>query len=123
MSSDTTTAVSLLAKLTAGEISSLEVVRQLLDRSDQLKRLNAFVYLDPEQVLAQAREIDRRRQAGELVGPLAGVPVAIKDVLCVEGEPTTCGSRMSRISAAIRSHSDWKAACLRCNHLWQDQYG
>ena len=96
MSSDTTTAVSLLAKLTAGEISSLEVVRQLLDRSDQLKRLNAFVYLDPEQVLAQAREIDRRRQAGELVGPLAGVPVAIKDVLCVEGEPTTCGSRMLR---------------------------
>ena len=96
MSSDTTTAVSLLAKLNAGEISSVEIVRQLLDRSDRLKRLNVFVHLDPEQVLAQARAIDARRQAGEMVGRLAGVPVAIKDVLCVEGEPTTCGSRMLR---------------------------
>jgi aspartyl-tRNA(Asn)/glutamyl-tRNA(Gln) amidotransferase subunit A len=96
MSSDTTTAASLLAKLTTGEISSLEIVRQLLDRSDRLKRLNVFVHLDPEQVLAQARAIDHRRQSGEAVGPLAGIPVAIKDVLCVEGEPTTCGSLMLR---------------------------
>ena len=72
MSSDTTTAVSLLAKLTAGEISSLEIVRQLLDRSDRLKRLNVFVHLDPERVLAQARALDARRQAGEMVGRLAG---------------------------------------------------
>ena len=55
MSSETATAVSLLAKLSAGEISSVEIVRQLLDRSDRLKRLNVFVYLDPEQVLDQAR--------------------------------------------------------------------
>ena len=48
MSSDITTAVSLLAKLNTGEISSVEVVRQLLDRSDRLKRLNVFVHLDPE---------------------------------------------------------------------------
>ncbi len=96
MSSDFTTAVSLLDKLNAGEITSLEVVRQLLDRADRLKRLNVFVHLDPEQVLAQARVIDDRRQSGEAVGPLAGIPVAIKDVLCVEGEPTTCGSRMLR---------------------------
>jgi aspartyl-tRNA(Asn)/glutamyl-tRNA(Gln) amidotransferase subunit A len=96
MSSDTTTAVSLLAELSAGKISSVEIVRQLLDRSDRLKRLNVFVHLDPEQVLDQARALDARRQAGEMVGRLAGVPVAIKDVLCVEGEPTTCGSRMLR---------------------------
>jgi aspartyl-tRNA(Asn)/glutamyl-tRNA(Gln) amidotransferase subunit A len=96
MSRDAATAVSLLAKLEAREISSLELVRQLLDRSDRLKRLNVFVHLDPEQILAQARAIDNRRQAGEAVGLLAGVPVAIKDVLCVKGEPTTCGSRMLR---------------------------
>ena len=47
-------------------------------------------------MLAQARAIDARRKNGEMVGRLAGVPVAIKDVLCVEGEPTTCGSRMLR---------------------------
>ena len=54
------------------------------------------MHLDSEGVLAQARAIDARRKNGENVGPLAGVPVAIKDVLCVEGEPTTCGSRMLR---------------------------
>jgi aspartyl-tRNA(Asn)/glutamyl-tRNA(Gln) amidotransferase subunit A len=96
MSSETTTAVSLLSNLRAGKISSVEVVRQLLDRENHLKRLNVFVHLEPEQVLAQARAIDARRQSGEAVGRLAGVPVAIKDVLCVEGEPTTCGSRMLR---------------------------
>jgi aspartyl-tRNA(Asn)/glutamyl-tRNA(Gln) amidotransferase subunit A len=96
MSSDATTAVSLLAQLNAGEVTSLEVVRRMLDRADRLKRLNVFVHLDPELVLAQARAIDNCRQSGEPVGPLAGVPVAIKDVLCVEGEPTTCGSRMLR---------------------------
>jgi aspartyl-tRNA(Asn)/glutamyl-tRNA(Gln) amidotransferase subunit A len=96
MSSDITTAVSLLAKLNTGEISSVEIVRQLLDRSDRLKRLNVFVHLDPESVLAQAHAIDTRRQSGEMVGRLAGVPVAIKDVLCVDGEPTTCGSRILR---------------------------
>ena len=50
----------------------------------------------PSAILDQAREVDRRRKAGEPLGPLAGVPVAIKDVLCVQGEPTTCGSRMLR---------------------------
>src|ERR1700733_10945059 len=96
MSSDPPTAVSLLAEVRAGKISSVEIVRQLLDRSNRLKRLNVFVHLDPERVLDQARALDARRQAGEMVGRLAGVPVAIKDVLCVEGEPTTCGSRMLR---------------------------
>ena len=94
MSNETTTAVSLLARLNAGEITSEEIVRSLLERAQRAKRLNVFVHLDPERVLAQARAIDARRKAGEPLGRLAGVPVAIKDVLCVEGEPTTCGSRM-----------------------------
>jgi len=88
------TAASLLAKLNAGEIRSEELVRAYLDRAEALKRLNVFVHLDPERALDQARAVDADRAAGRPVGPLAGVPVAIKDVLCVDGEPTTCGSRM-----------------------------
>jgi aspartyl-tRNA(Asn)/glutamyl-tRNA(Gln) amidotransferase subunit A len=90
------TAVSLLARLNAGETTSEEIVGSLLDRAERGRRLNVFVHLDVERILERARDVDRRRQAGEPLGPLAGVPVAIKDVLCVQGEPTTCGSRMLR---------------------------
>ena len=104
------TATALLAGLEQGAISSEEIVIGLLDRADRLKRLNVFVHLDPDHVLGQARAIDKRRRSGEPVGPLAGVPVAIKDVLCVEGEPTTCGSRMLRnVPAPLRRHGDQPA--------------
>ncbi|QEH33378.1 Glutamyl-tRNA(Gln) amidotransferase subunit A [Aquisphaera giovannonii] len=90
------TATSLLTSMKKGETTSEEVVKGLLDRAERLKRLNVFVHLDPDRVLSAARDADARRKAGEPLGPLAGVPVAIKDVLCVQGEPTTCGSRMLR---------------------------
>jgi aspartyl-tRNA(Asn)/glutamyl-tRNA(Gln) amidotransferase subunit A len=91
-----TTATALLSQLGSRSVSSEELARSCLDRAGRLGRLNAFVHLDPEVVLTQARSIDERRARGEPLGPLAGLPVAIKDVLCVEGEPTTCGSRMLR---------------------------
>ncbi len=96
MTSDITTASALLERLDRGDLTSEEIVRSLLERAQSLERLNAFVHLDAEHVLAQARAIDARRKAGEKLGRLAGIPVAIKDVICVEGEPTTCGSRMLR---------------------------
>ena len=88
------TATGLLAQLNAGAVSAEEVALFYLDRAAKLERLNVYVYLDREAVLHQARAVDAKRRAGEPLGPLAGVPVAIKDVLCVAGEPTTCGSRM-----------------------------
>ncbi len=92
MSQDT--AVAMLARMESGEVTSEEIVRSLLDRADHERRLNVFVHLDADHVLDQARAVDRRRKAGEPVGRLGGVPVAIKDLLCVRGEPTTCSSRM-----------------------------
>jgi aspartyl-tRNA(Asn)/glutamyl-tRNA(Gln) amidotransferase subunit A len=94
MSSNATSCVSLLTKLSAGEVTSEEIVSQLLEQSDRLKRLNVFLHLDRDEVLTQARAIDGYRRSGKALGRLAGIPVAIKDVLCVEGEPTSCGSRM-----------------------------
>jgi aspartyl-tRNA(Asn)/glutamyl-tRNA(Gln) amidotransferase subunit A len=65
---------------------------------DQIERrdgqVRAFLRVDPAAALARAEEIDRRRAAGKPLGRLAGLPVAIKDVLCTQGEATTCGSRM-----------------------------
>ena len=88
------TAVAMLARMNAGETTSEEIVGSLLDRAKGTQRLNVFVHLEGERILDRARAIDRKRRSGEPIGQLAGVPVAIKDVLCVDGEPTTCGSRM-----------------------------
>ncbi|MGE3820958.1 MAG: Asp-tRNA(Asn)/Glu-tRNA(Gln) amidotransferase subunit GatA [Isosphaeraceae bacterium] len=88
------TAHGLLAQLNAGDLTAEEVARFYLDRAEKLRGLNVYVHLDPEAVVAQARAVDAKRKSGQPLGALAGVPVAIKDVLCVEGEPTTCGSRM-----------------------------
>ena len=90
------TATGLLAQMNAGAISAEELVRSYLDRStDSTRPLN--VVRPPRcRDACSTRPGDRRASGrpGEPLGPLAGVPVAIKDVLCVEGEPTTCGSRM-----------------------------
>jgi aspartyl-tRNA(Asn)/glutamyl-tRNA(Gln) amidotransferase subunit A len=88
------TASELLAQLNARTVTAEDVARAYLDRARKQQNLNAYVHLDDEVVLKQARAVDRKRTSGEPLGPLAGVPVGIKDLLCVQDEPTTCGSRM-----------------------------
>ncbi|HEY8068565.1 MAG TPA: Asp-tRNA(Asn)/Glu-tRNA(Gln) amidotransferase subunit GatA [Burkholderiales bacterium] len=92
------TVSELSAALAARKISSVELTRLFLDRIKGLNgRLNAFITVDEEISLAQARVADERRagrgNAGE-AGPLTGIPVAHKDIFCTRGIRTTCGSRM-----------------------------
>jgi aspartyl-tRNA(Asn)/glutamyl-tRNA(Gln) amidotransferase subunit A len=76
------------------ELSSEELTRQCLDRATRLqKRLNCFITLTPELALRQARAADQLLARGE-GGVLTGIPVAHKDIFCVEGTRTSCGSRM-----------------------------
>jgi aspartyl-tRNA(Asn)/glutamyl-tRNA(Gln) amidotransferase subunit A len=76
------------------EISSVELTQLFLDRARRLNpELNAFVTLDPQASLAQARAADERIARGQ-AQPLTGIPVALKDILCTKGWLTTCGSRM-----------------------------
>jgi aspartyl-tRNA(Asn)/glutamyl-tRNA(Gln) amidotransferase subunit A len=89
------TAAELSAALAAREVSAAEVTRAHLDRIGAVdERVHAFLHVAAESAMAQARDIDERRGAGEPLGPLAGVPVAVKDVFTTIGMPTTCGSRI-----------------------------
>ena len=86
---------ALRDQVTKGAASAVEVCREHLARIDaENSRLNAFNTVASERALARAADIDRRRAAGEALGPLAGVPVAVKDNLCVRGVRTTASSRI-----------------------------
>lgn len=85
----------LLERLRTRQVSSLEVVRAYADRvAKHDKSVGAFLRFDPEPAFEQARRIDAARIKGEPLGLLAGLPVAVKDLLCSKGELTTCGSKM-----------------------------
>ena len=90
----------LLADLRAGDLSSREITQAYLDQIDRLNpALHAFLTLTPEAALSQADEADQRintwrSDPGEDLPPLTGVPLAVKDVLCVKDIRCTCGSRI-----------------------------
>jgi len=91
----TMTAADLSAAMAAGEVSAAEVTTAHLDRIAAVDdRVKAFLHVAGDDALAQAREVDARRKAGEPLGPLAGVPVAVKDLFTTVGMPTTCGSKI-----------------------------
>lgn len=88
-------AARLQQMLQSREVSAAEVAQATLDRTATTEpTVSAFTHLATESLLAQAADIDRRRVAGESLGPLAGIPIAIKDVLCTADMPTTCSSKM-----------------------------
>jgi len=112
----------LSAALAAKKVSSVELSRAFLERIGQLNpKLNAFITVDEERSLAQARRADERRARGDAM-PLTGIPLAFKDIYCTKGLRTTCGSRMledfiSPYDAHVVEQFDLAGAVLlgKCN--------
>jgi len=88
-------AAEMAAALSAGEVTSVELTQAHLDQIAKVDGdVHAFLHVDNDGAIAQARAVDEKRKSGEKVSPLAGVPLALKDVLVQKGIPTTCGSKM-----------------------------
>ncbi|MEU4803584.1 Asp-tRNA(Asn)/Glu-tRNA(Gln) amidotransferase subunit GatA [Actinosynnema sp. NPDC023587] len=91
------TAAELAAKVASREVSATEVTQAHLDRIGEVDgAVHAFLHVDTDGALKAAKRVDDDIAAGRPVGPLAGVPLALKDVFTTEGVPTTCGSAMLR---------------------------
>ena len=91
----TRTAAETAAAIASGEVSAVEVAQAHLDRIAAVDGdVHAFLHVDTEGALAAAKAVDDQRAAGDGLGPLAGVPLAMKDVVVTQGLPTTAGSKI-----------------------------
>ena len=85
----------MVSKIKIGELTSEAVVQSYIDEISKTESsVNAFLTLTCDEALAKAKEIDAKIKAGEILGALAGIPIAIKDNICTEGVNTTCASKM-----------------------------
>ena len=88
-------AVQLGRLIKEGKATAVEAMQAVLEQIDKSEELyNCYVTIDREKALKKAAEVQQKIESGELSGPLAGVPVAVKDNLCTEGMATTCASRI-----------------------------
>ncbi len=96
MSLSLLSAVELSQKLEAKEVSSVDVMQSVLSQIDAVEKdVQAYISLeDADDLVKKAKKVDERRMAGDAIGPLAGLPIALKDNLCVKDKLTTCASKM-----------------------------
>ncbi|MCZ3387358.1 MAG: Asp-tRNA(Asn)/Glu-tRNA(Gln) amidotransferase subunit GatA [Actinomycetia bacterium] len=88
-------AAETAAVVAGGDVSAREVATAHLDRIEQTDEVvHAFLHVDRDLTLTQADAVDQARADGSPLGPLAGVPLALKDVFTMKGAPTTCGSKI-----------------------------
>ena len=89
------TAQELGAAIKKGETTAVEAAESCFARMKEMEpEVHAFINLDEERAMDQAKKVQKEIEEGKLAGPLAGVPVAVKDNICTKGLATTCGSRM-----------------------------
>lgn len=89
------TAVELSKKIKAGEYTAVDAMEAVFESiGEKEETYHCYITADKEAALGRAREVQKKIEAGELTGPLAGVPVAVKDNLCTKGVLTSCASKI-----------------------------
>src|SRR3989338_1946887 len=88
-------AIEIAKKVRKKEISALEVTKYFLDKTNRENpKIQAYLAIEEEKAREAAQSLDTKIEKGESVGDLAGVPIAIKDNICIEGSRTTCASKI-----------------------------
>lgn len=88
------TALEMSEGLKKGEITAVELAEACLQRAEEKAKGGIYLRLNRESVLKQAKESDERRKNKKTLGPLDGIPVAIKDNICIQGEHVSCASKL-----------------------------
>ena len=89
------TATELIESLQNGSVSSVEITQAFIERIKAVdSKVHAFLHLDEKDMLSQAKNSDQRREKGKLLSPMDGIPVGLKDVISVEGQPLTAASKI-----------------------------
>ncbi len=100
--------IELSKRVQSGQLSAVDVAEQSIRAIRARSDLNAFTHVAEEAALTQARALEARRSAGEKLGRLAGVTIAVKDAICTFDQPTTCGSRILQRKAEGGRSVGWK---------------
>ncbi|MHA2399880.1 MAG: amidase family protein, partial [Promethearchaeota archaeon] len=88
-------AFELIEKIKNKEITIEEVIHQTFDRIEKIERVvHSFVYLTKEEAIKKAKKLDNKLKSGKKIGRLYGLPIGIKDLICIKDTPTTCGSKI-----------------------------
>lgn len=121
------TLLALSDAMQRGDLTSREVTQAYLDRIHQVEgKVQAYISLNEEEALRQADECDKKRQQGEKVSPLCGIPVAVKDNICVKGGKTTCASKMLADFVSPYSATVWEklqaAGCVLLGKTNLDEF-
>ena len=95
--------------LSSGDMSCVELTQQYLDAIERHNaELNAYVNVTGEQALVTARQVDKKRQAGEVLAPLEGIPMTLKDNISTTGIETTCCSNILKGYKPIYDATVWE---------------
>ena len=121
------TLLALSDAMQRGDLTSREVTQAYLDRIHQVEgKVQAYISLNEEEALRQADECDKKRHQGEKVSPLCGIPVAVKDNICVKGGKTTCASKMLADFVSPYSATVWEklqaAGCVLLGKTNLDEF-
>lgn len=121
------------SEITAGirsrRLTAVAYAKALIAQAEKWKALNAFITFDPERLIADARQVDKRIAAGEKVGPLAGLPLLVKDIIDTAEYPTTSGTpalrgyRPKRNAPALQRMLDAGAIVAGKTNLHEFAYG